>query len=133
MAGPARQRPDCRTISDFGKRHLAALGGRFPHVRPLCRKAGLVRVGHVAVEGTKIRASASKPQAMSSRRMKQAEPELAAAVARGLTEAPASDGRADAAYGVARRGDELSEWGTHNQRRVEKIRAANTAWEAEPR
>ena len=81
MAVTARQSPDFRTISDFRKRHLPALGGLFTQVLQLCQKAGLVRLGHVALDGTKIRASASKHKAMSYRRMTQAEPELAAEVA----------------------------------------------------
>jgi len=131
MAVTARQSPDFRTISDFRKRHLPALGGLFTQVLQLCQKAGLVRLGHVALDGTKIRASASKHKAMSYRRMKQAEPELAAEVARWLTEATASDVREDAAYGVDRRGDELPAWVTHKQQRLEKIRTAKTALEAE--
>ena len=131
MAVTARQQPDFRTISDFRKRHLPALSGLFTQVLQLCQKAGLVTLGHVALDGTKIRASASKHKAMSYGRMKTAEPELAAAVARWLAEASASDAREDAAYGADRRGDELPEWVTHKQHRLEKIRTAKTALEAE--
>ena len=133
MAVTARQSPDFRTISDFRKRHLPALSGLFTQVLQLCQKAGLVTLGHVALDGTKIRARASKHKAMSYGRRKTAEPELAAEVARWLAEATASDTREDAAYGVDRRGDELPEWVTHKQRRLEKIRAAKTALEAEAR
>jgi transposase len=97
MAVTARQNPDFRTISDFRKRHLLALGGLFTQVLQLCQKAGLVTLGHVALDGTKIRANASKHKAMSYGRMKTAEPELAAEVARWLAEATASDVREDAA------------------------------------
>lgn len=131
MAVTARQSPDFRTISDFRKRHLPALGGLFTQVLRLCQQAGLVRLGHVALDGTKIRANASKHKAMSYGRMQTAEPELAAEVAHWLAEATASDVREDAAYGVDRRGDELPEWVTHKQQRLEKIRAAKTALEAE--
>ncbi|MCE3224454.1 MAG: transposase of ISMdi6, family [Nitrospira sp.] len=124
MAVTARQSPDCRTISDFRKRHLTALGGLFTQVLKLCQKAGLVTWGHVALDGTKIRANASKHKAMSYRRMQKAEPELAAEVARWLAEAAASDAREDAAHGVDRRGDELPDWVANKQQRLEKIRAA---------
>ncbi len=131
MAVTARQSPDFRTISDFRKRHLLALGGLFTQVLQLCQKAGVVTLGHIALDGTKIRANASKHKAMSYGRMKTAEPERATEVARWLAEATASDVCEDAAYGVDRRGDELPEWVTHKQQRLEKIRAAKAALEAE--
>jgi transposase len=131
MAVTARQSPDFRTISDFRKRHLSALGGLFTQVLRLCQQAGLVSLGHVALDGTKIRANASKHKAMSYGRMQTAEPELAAEVARWLAEATASDVREDVAYGVDRRGDELPEWVANQQHRLEKIRAAQAALEAE--
>ena len=62
MAVTGMQRPDFRTISDFRRRHLEALAGLFTQVLGLCRKAGLVRLGHVALDGTKITANASKPK-----------------------------------------------------------------------
>ncbi|NOS76562.1 MAG: transposase [Nitrospira sp.] len=95
MAVTARQSPDFRTISDFRKRHLPALGERFTQVLQLCQKAGLVSLGHVALDGTKIRANASKHKAMSYSRMKTAEPALAAEVAQWLAKAAASDARED--------------------------------------
>jgi len=131
MAVTARQQPDVRTISDFRKRHLSALGGLFTQVLQLCQKAGLVTWGHVALDGTTIRANASKHKAMSYGRMKQAEPALAAEVARWLTEATSSDTREDDKYGVDRRGDELPEWVRSKQQRLEKIRAAQAALEAD--
>lgn len=124
MAVTARQRPDFRTISDFRKRHLPALGGLFTQVLQLCQKAGLVTLGHVALDGTKLRANASKHKAMSYRRMKTAEPELAAEVARWLAEAATSDAREDEPHGIDRRGDECrSGW-----------RISSSAWrKSEPR
>src|SRR5450631_249880 len=74
--------PDFRTISDFRKRHLKALGGLFLQVLKLCETAGLVKLGHVALDGTKIKANASKHKAMSYERMKKREAELKAEVAR---------------------------------------------------
>jgi transposase len=131
MAVTARQQPDFRTISDFRKRHLPALGGLFTQVLRLCQQAGLVSLGHVALDGTKIRANASKHKAMSYSRMKTAEPALAAEVAQWLATAAASDACEDASYGVNRRGDELPEWVTNKQHRLEKIRAAKAALETE--
>ena len=131
MAVTARQAPDFRTVSDFRKRHLTALGELFTQVLQLCQKAGLVRLGHVALDGTKIRANASKHKAMSYSRMKTAEPALATEVAQWLAKAAASDAREDAAYGVDRRGEELPEWVLNKQHRLEKIRAAKAALEAD--
>ena len=71
------QKPDFRTISLFRKRHLAALGGLFQQVLVLCRKTGLVALGHVALDGTKIKANASKHKAMSYDRMVKADSEFA--------------------------------------------------------
>ena len=72
MAVTALQKPDFRTISDFRKRHLEALGALFVQVLQLCHRAGLVKLGHVALDGTKVRANASKHKAMSYARMKKA-------------------------------------------------------------
>jgi hypothetical protein len=80
-------RPDFRTISDFRKRHLAALSDLFVQVLRLCRAAGLVKLGHVAVDGTKLRANASRHKAMSYQHMLQREPKLAAEVTSWLDQA----------------------------------------------
>jgi len=85
------QRPDFRTISEFRRRHLAALSGLFRQVLKLCREAGLVKLGHVALDGTKIKANAGINKAMSYGRMKEAEPRLAAEVQRWLAEAAQTD------------------------------------------
>jgi transposase len=127
------QRPDFRTISDFRKRHLPALSGLFQQVLKLCRAAGLVKLGHVALDGTKIKANASKHKAMSYGRMKRAEPALAAEVHRWLAQAAQTDKAEDRAHGAQRRGDELPEWVANKQQRLEKLRAAKAALEAEAR
>jgi transposase len=77
----ANNTPDFRTISDFRKDHLKALAGLFLQVLKLCQKAGLVKLGHVALDGTKIKANASKHKAMSYKRMKEDEAWLEAEVA----------------------------------------------------
>jgi len=131
MAVTALQRPDFRTIATFRGRHLPALRALFQQVLGLCQRAGLVRLGHVALDGTKIRANASKHKAMSYRRMQETEPALAAEVARWLTEAETTDTREDGEHGRARRGDELPAWVANKQERLAKIRAAKAALEAE--
>jgi hypothetical protein len=85
QAVTALNRPDFRTISDFRKRHLPALADLFKQVLLLCRRAGLVSFGHVALDGTKIKANASKHKAMSYARMIEAEDELAAEISNRLT------------------------------------------------
>jgi len=131
MAVTALQQPDFRTLSDFRKRHLPALGALFAQVLVLCEQAGLVKLGHVALDGTKIKANASKHKAMSYGRMKQREQELAEEVARWLEQAEAADAAEDAALGRERRGDELPEWVKDKQKRREKMRQAMAALEAE--
>ncbi|MBM4073926.1 MAG: IS1182 family transposase [Planctomycetes bacterium] len=127
------QRPDFRTVSDFRKRHLSALAGLFVQVLKLCQAAGLVKLGHVALDGTKVKANASKHKAMSYGRMKQAEPALAAEVDRWLKQAVHVDQAEDRAHGAERRGDEMPDWVANKQKRLEKIRAAKAALEAEAR
>jgi hypothetical protein len=123
MAVTAMARPDFRTVSDFRKRHLAALAGLFLQVLALCRQAGLVQLGHVALDGTKIKANASKHKAMSYRRMATAEAALEAEIGAWLAQAEAADAAEDAAYGAERRGDETPDWGHDQQRRLAQIRA----------
>lgn len=131
MAITALQQPDFRTISDFRKRHLPALGALFGQVLVLCEQAGLVKLGHVALDGTKLKANASKHKAMSYGRMKQREAELAAEVQKWLAQAEAADAAEDAALGRKRRGDELPEWVQSKQQRLAKMREAMAALEAE--
>jgi transposase len=131
MAVTGLNRPDFRTISDFRKRHLAALSGLFVQVLELCRKAGLVKLGHVALDGTKIRANASKHKAMSYGRMDAAAAKLAAEVAAWFAKAAESDAAEDAEHGARRRGDELPAWVADKQARLAKIREAKAALEAE--
>lgn len=129
----ANQHPDHDTIAEFRRRHLNALSGLFVQVLRLCQKAGLVRLGHVALDGTKLRANASKHKAMSYGRMKEKLPELEAQVAELLAEAEAADAAEDAQHGKGRRGDELPDELRFRQRRLEKIRQAKAALEAEAR
>lgn len=123
--------PDFRTVSEFRRRHLTALSGLFAQVLRLCEKAGLVKLGHVALDGTKIKANASKHKAMSYERMMRREKELEAEVARWLAAAEAADAAEDRAYGKDKSGDELPGWVADKAQRLAKIRAAKAALEAE--
>jgi transposase len=122
--------PDFRTISEFRRRHLKALAALFVQVLQLAEKAGLVKLGHVALDGTKIKANASKHKAMSYARMKKREAELKAEVERWLNAAEAADQEEDKLYG-GKRGDEMPDWVADKQKRLEKIRAAKAELEAE--
>ncbi len=133
QAVTALNRPDFRTISEFRRRHLDALADLFVQVLAVCRKAGLAGLGHVAVDGTKIKANASKHKAMSYARMVEAEAELAREVAEWLDRAQAEDAAEDAEHGSTRRGDEPPDWMRDKQARLARIRAAKAALEAEAR
>ena len=123
--------PDFRTISEFRKRHLQALASLFLQVLKLAEAAGLVKLGHVALDGTKIKANASKHKAMSYERMKKREAELQAEVDRWLAAAEAADAEEDKAFGKDRRGDEMPAWIVDKEKRLAKIREAKAALEAE--
>src|ERR1700736_4081788 len=125
--------PDFRTISDFRKRHLQALASLFVQVLKLAEKAGLVKLGHVALDGTKIKANASKHKAMSYERMKKREAELKAEVARMLAAAEAADSEEDETFGQDKRGDEMPDWAGDKQKRLAKIQQAMAALEADAR
>ena len=122
--------PDFRTISEFRRRHLKALAYLFVQVLKLAEKAGLVKLGHVALDGTKIKANASKHKAMSYDRMKKREAELEAEVDRWLKAAEAADAQEDKLYGD-KRGDEMPDWVADKEKRLQKIREAKAALEAE--
>jgi transposase len=130
MALTGMQRPDFRTVSDFRKLHLEALAGLFLQVLVLCRQAGLAKLGHVALDGTKVKANASKRKAMSYARMKQEEPKLAAAVEAMMKDAQTKDDAEDAAHGAELRGDEMPAWAATKKERLAKIREAKTQIEA---
>ena len=126
----ANQHPDHATIAEFRRRHLKALSGLFVQVLRLCEKAGLVRLGHVALDGTKMRANASKHKAMSYGRIEEKIGELEAQVAELLAAAESVDQAEDAEHG-SKRGDELPAELRFRQQRLEKIRQAKEELEAE--
>jgi transposase len=123
--------PDFRTISSFRKRHLMALAGLFVQILKLCEKAGLVKLGHVALDGTKIKANASKHKAMSYERMEKRAAELEAEVAKWLSSAEKADAEEDRLHGRDKTGEEMPDWVADKKRRAEKIRAAQAELEAE--
>jgi transposase len=125
--------PDHSRISDFRKRHLAAISRLFVQVLGICKEAGLVKLGHVALDGTKIKANASKHKAMSYGRMMKRERELSREVEKLLAEAEALDDREDKKYGKDKRGDELPPELRFKEKRLEKIREAKRALEEEAR
>ena len=127
----ANNTPDFRTVSDFRKDHLEALGALFLPVLALCQQAGLVKLGHVALDGTKVRANASRNKAMSYGRMKEKEGQLKAEVDDLLRRAAEVDDDEDRRYGKGKRGDELPEELAFRESRLRKIREAKAALEAE--
>lgn len=128
LAGQAR--PGHKAIGEFRRRHLAAFTALFLDSLHLCQAAGMVRLGRVAIDGTKVKANASRHKAMSYARMPEREAALEAEVRRILEEAEATDRAEDALYGDAR-GDELPEALRTREGRLRTIRAARAAIEAE--
>lgn len=129
----ANNAPNFRTIADFRKEHLVALDGLFLQVLRLCQKAGMVKLGHVALDGTKMTANASKHKAMSYARMKKTEAQLQAEVAEFLRRAAEIDEAEDAEYGRDKRGDELPAELAYREGRLKKIREAKAELEREAR
>jgi transposase/IS5 family transposase len=134
----ADQHPDYRSIARFRKRHLEALGELFVQALRLCKQAKLVGLGSLALDGTKLRANASRHKAMSYERMvkkeTQLEAEIAAIranVAALLSEAEQVDAEEDERFGPDRRGDELPEELQRREQRLAKIKEAKEALEAE--
>jgi transposase len=129
----ANQHPDHTTIAEFRRRHLKALAGLFLQVLALCREAGLVKLGHVALDGTKIKANASKHKAMSYGRMLDREAQLKREIEALLRQAEATDRREDKVYGKDVRGDELPAELARRESRLKKIQAAKAALEQQAR
>ena len=125
--------PNFRTISDFRRLNLKELEGLFVQVLRLCQKAGLVKLGHVSLDGTKIKANASRHKAMSYGRMKEEDKRLRTEIGELLKQAESIDQQEDAQYGVDRRGDELPEELARRQSRLKRIQQAKRALEAEAR
>jgi transposase len=123
--------PNWRTISDFRKLHLKELEQLFVQVLQLCQKAGLVKLGHIALDGTKVKANASRHKAMSYGRMRQEEKRLKEEIHQLLSQAEAVDQQEDKEYGADHRGDELPKELARRESRLKRIQQAKKALEAE--
>jgi len=129
----AGNEPDFRTISDFRKIHLDALQGLFEQVLKLALTAGAIKLGRVALDGSKIKANASKHKAMSYKRMKEEEQNLRTEVRELLKQAKAADDEEDDRYGTDQSGDELPEELSRRETRLKKIREAKRVVEQRAR
>src|SRR5436309_11220128 len=129
----ADQHPDHDTIAEFRQRHLPALARLFVQGLLLCQRAGLVTLGHVALDSTRIKANASKHKAMSYARMEESERELQRQVQELLDQAQQVDATEDARYGRDRRGDELPAELARRESRLKRIREAKRALEERAR
>src|SRR6266404_9690255 len=125
--------PDFRTISDFRKIHLTRLETLFVEVLKLCALAGLARVGTIALDGTKVKANASRHKAMSYDRMKSEEARLQEEIAGLLADAQSADEAEDLRHGPDRHGDELPDELARRQSRLAKIRDAKRLLEERAR
>jgi transposase len=126
----AGNQPDFRTIADFRKTHLPALKGFFEQVLHVARELGAPCVGRVALDGSKVKANASKHKAMSYGRMREKEKQLRDEVTQLLAQAEATDAAEDGAYGADQRGDELPAELQRRESRLKRIREAKRALEA---
>ena len=133
MTVTALEKPDFRTVSDFRKRHLKALEGLFVQVLRLCDRAGIVKLGHVSLDGTKVQANASKHKSMSYERMCAEEKRLEELVAGWMDRADEADREEDERFGADKSGDEMPDWMKSKASRLAKIREAREALEKEAR
>src|SRR5208283_4986709 len=129
----ANRHPDHDSICEFRKRHLKALADLFLQTLRLCQEAGLVKLGHVALDGTKIKANASKHKAMSYGRMKKTKDELEKEIEGLLKSAEAVDKEEDKKYGKGKKGWDLPDELKRKETRLAKIKEAMSALEEEAR
>jgi transposase len=122
--------PAHRTIAEFRQQHLAAFEALFVQVVAIAREAGVVQVGALAVDGSKVKASASKHKAMSYGRMRDEERRLREQIAALTTQAAATDAAEDAEHGPDVRGDELPAELQRREQRLAAIAAAKARLEA---
>lgn len=127
----AGYRPDYRTLNDFRLVHGAALKGLFVQSLKLCQKAGMVSLGHVALDGTKVAANASKHKAMSYGRLLEEEERLAKEVEEMMQRAARTDAWEDTLFGKEVSGSLLGEELKRRESRLSKLRAARAALEEE--
>src|SRR5437588_70528 len=129
----AGNQPDFRTLSDFRKKHLGALEELFRQVLRLTLETGTMKLGRVVLDGSKVKANASKHKAMSYGRMKETEKRLREEVRRLLHQAEAADQEEDRRYGRDRRGDELAEELRRRESRIGRLRQAQRVLEERAR
>lgn len=125
------QQPDHSRISEFRRRNLDALKGLFVQILRLCQIAGMVSLGHVALDGTKVQANASKHKAMSHERMLRAEKELEKEINALMRRAEILDAQEDKRYGKGKLGSDLPDELRRRQDRLARIRQARKEMEAE--
>jgi transposase len=125
------QQPDHSRISEFRRRNLEALSELFVQILRLCQEAGMVSLGHVALDGTKVQANASKHKAMSYERMLKAEAQLEQEIKELMRKAELLDAQEDGKYGKGKLGSELPKELQRREDRLEKIKEARQALEAE--
>ena len=125
------QQPDHSRISEFRRRNLDALKDLFVQILRLCQKAGMVSLGHVALDGTKVQATASKRKAMSQERMLRAEKELQKEINALIRKAEILDAQEDRRYDKGKLGSELPDELRRRQDRLARIRQARKEMEAE--
>jgi len=129
----ANAAPDFRSVARFRRRHLAALEALFTEALTLCRAAGMVKMGRVALDGTKVRANASRHKAMSYDRMADTEARLHDEVQQMMREAERVDAEEDAAHGADNRGDDLQGELARRESRLARIRQARADLERQAR
>jgi len=129
----AGNQPDFRTISDFRKIHLETLKSLFEEVLKIALEAGAMKVGRVALDGTKVKANASKHKAMSYGRMGEKEKQIREEIQQLLAQAEAADREEDERYGKDKSGEELPEELARRRTRLQKIRRAKRALEQRAR
>ncbi|APD49144.1 MULTISPECIES: IS1182 family transposase [unclassified Synechococcus] len=125
------QQPDHSCISEFRRRNLDSIKGLSIQILRLCQKAGLVSLGHMALDGTKVHANASKHKAMSHERMLRAEKQLQQEINALMRKAEILDAQEDQRHGKGKLGSELPDELRHKQGRLEKILQARKKMEAE--
>lgn len=127
----ASEHPHFTTVNEFRMTHLDALGGLFLQVLRMCKAAGLTKLGHIALDGTKMKANASKHKAMSHERMLKDEARLKAEIEALLARAQQADAEEDATYGIGREPEDVPAELRRREARLAKIRAARAALEQE--
>ena len=125
------QQPDHSRISEFRRQNLDALSGLFVQILRFCQEVGMVSLGHVALDGTKVQANASKHKAMSHERMLKAEAQLEKEIKELMRKAEILDAQEDSKYGKGKLGSDLPKELQRRQDRLAKIFQARKAMEAE--